>query len=92
MHGNGHDLSLNFSKGSPPPGSHLEPLQWNWEIEHADRKREAKADAAADGAAPFPVDRKVLKDVVREHRGIAVGRIKFLSAGRFPIPMFKIET
>ncbi|KAG5718895.1 hypothetical protein E4T56_gene17382, partial [Termitomyces sp. T112] len=83
MHGNGHDLSLNFSKGSPPPGSHLEPLQWNWEIEHADRKREAKADAAADGAAPFPVDRKVLKDVVREHRGIAVGRIKFLSAGTF---------
>ncbi|KAG6873331.1 hypothetical protein C0995_000190 [Termitomyces sp. Mi166 len=83
MHVNGHDLSLNLCKDLPPPEPHLEPLQWNWEIEHADRRREAKGDAAADGAAPFPVDRKVLKDVVREHRGIDVGRIEFINAGTF---------
>ncbi|KAG6879621.1 hypothetical protein C0992_000456 [Termitomyces sp. T32_za158] len=83
MHGNGHDLSLIPNQDFSPTEPRLEPLQWSWEIEHADRQREVKADAAADGAALFPVDRKVLKDVVREHRGVDVGRIEFLSAGTF---------
>ena len=58
------------------------PLQWNWEIEHADRKKERKADAALHGATPFEVDRKVLKDIVREKMGVDVGLITFLSAGK----------
>ncbi|KAF8799492.1 hypothetical protein BYT27DRAFT_7120349 [Phlegmacium glaucopus] len=58
-------------------------LQWDWEIEHADRKKERKADAALHGATPFEVDRRVLKDVVREKMGVDVGRITFLSAGTF---------
>ncbi|KAF9071797.1 hypothetical protein BDP27DRAFT_1321376 [Rhodocollybia butyracea] len=60
-----------------------EILEWDWDIEHADRKLEAKADAALDGASPFEVDRKVLKDVVREKMGAEVVRIKFMSAGTF---------
>ena len=59
------------------------PLQWNWEIEHADRKKERKADAALHGATPFEVDRRVLKDIVREKMGVDVGLITFLSAGKY---------
>ncbi|RDB27484.1 hypothetical protein Hypma_003863 [Hypsizygus marmoreus] len=81
MHGNGHDPSL--TQGAPPAIPQVAPLEWDWDIEHADRKREAKADAAQHGATPFQVDRRVLKDVVRESTGIDVGRITFLSAGTF---------
>ena len=59
------------------------PLQWSWEIEHADRKKERKADAALHGATPFEVDRRVLKDIVREKMGVDVGLITFLSAGEY---------
>lgn len=65
------------SNGAVP----VKPLEWDWEVEHADRKREAKADAALHGAIPFQVDRKILKDVVREKMGVDVGRIAFLSSG-----------
>lgn len=57
------------------------PLKWSWQAEHEDRKREAKADAAVHGAAPFQVDRKLLKDIVREKMDAEVVRIKFLGAG-----------
>ncbi|KAF8996223.1 hypothetical protein BDQ17DRAFT_1364624 [Cyathus striatus] len=56
------------------------PLLWDWNAEHEDRKLERKADAALHGATPFEVDRKLLKDVVREKMGREVGRIRFLSA------------
>lgn len=69
-------LAANTSASPRQP-----PLQWNWEIEHADRKKERKADAALHGATPFEVDRKVLKDIVREKMGVDVGLITFLSAG-----------
>ncbi|KAJ7135807.1 hypothetical protein C8R44DRAFT_609186 [Mycena epipterygia] len=59
------------------------PLEWDWDIEHADRKREAQADAALHGATPFEVDRRILKDVVLEHMKTPVARIVFLSAGTF---------
>ncbi|KAH9477557.1 hypothetical protein JR316_0009779 [Psilocybe cubensis] len=89
MHRNGHNLSLPLSE--PPTDqtptitatSSQEPLIWEWSIEHEDRKKERKADAALHGATPFEVDRKILKDVVREKMGVEVGRIKFLSAGTF---------
>ncbi|EPQ53549.1 hypothetical protein GLOTRDRAFT_116957 [Gloeophyllum trabeum ATCC 11539] len=58
-------------------------IEWDWDVEHEDRKREKKADAAIHGAAPFEVDRRVLKDVVQEKMGTEVGRIVFLSAGTF---------
>ncbi|KAG6830223.1 hypothetical protein H0H92_001663 [Tricholoma furcatifolium] len=83
MHRNGHDLSLSLKNDDVPVKPHIEPLQWSWEIEHADRKRETQADAATHGATPFQVDRKVLKDVVRENRGVEVGRIEYLNAGTF---------
>ncbi|KAL1718341.1 hypothetical protein EV715DRAFT_201306 [Schizophyllum commune] len=70
---------------SPPPvdGGQDGPLEWDWDIEHEDRKREAAADATFLDASPFQVDRRVLKDVVREQMSVDVGRIQFLSAGTF---------
>jgi hypothetical protein len=79
MHGNGHKLSLNLK--NEPPSPLVPPVEWDWDIEHSDRKLEAKADAALHGATPFQVDRRVLKDVVRENTGIDVGRITFLNSG-----------
>ncbi|KAK2465100.1 hypothetical protein APHAL10511_002908 [Amanita phalloides] len=64
-------------------GDFARHLEWDWEYDHADRNREAKADAALHGAIPFQVERKVLKDVVREKMGVDVGRITFLSSGTF---------
>ncbi|KAH7924932.1 hypothetical protein BV22DRAFT_1012251 [Leucogyrophana mollusca] len=58
------------------------PVTWDWDVEHEDRRREAKADAALHGAQPFQVDRRVLKDVVREKMDCEVGRITFLSSGK----------
>ncbi len=87
----GTNLSLNLqqkSEKATQPQLHV-PLQttgplleWDWDIEHEDRRQERKADSALKGAAPFEVDRRVLKDVVRERMGVEVGRIKFLSAGK----------
>ena len=70
---------------SPPPVDSGEdgPLEWDWDIEHEDRKREAAADATFLDASPFQVDRRVLKDVVREQMSVDVGRIQFLSAGEW---------
>ena len=70
-------LTANASESASP----RPPLQWNWETEHADRKKERKADTALHGATPFEVDRRVLKDIVREKMGVDVGLITFLSAG-----------
>ncbi|KDQ60403.1 hypothetical protein JAAARDRAFT_32800 [Jaapia argillacea MUCL 33604] len=59
-------------------------MEWDWDFEHADRKKEAQSDASsAHLMAPFQVDRKVLKDVVKERMGVEAGRIQFLSAGTF---------
>jgi hypothetical protein len=69
------DLSLGLATDQNPP------VGWDWSVEHADRKLEEKADAALHGAHPFQVDRKVLRDVVREKMGVDVGRITFLSSG-----------
>ncbi|KJA21523.1 hypothetical protein HYPSUDRAFT_202873 [Hypholoma sublateritium FD-334 SS-4] len=59
------------------------PLTWDWAVEHEDRKRERKSDAASHEPTPFEVDRKILKDVVREKMGVEVGRIRFLNSGTF---------
>lgn len=63
---------------SPP-----EKLEWNWELEHKDRAKEAKADRAVHHAQPFLVDRKLLKDVVKDKFQLDVARIVFLSSGEF---------
>lgn len=39
-------------------------------------------DTAVHHVQPFQVDRRVLKDVVREKIGIEVARIVFLNAGK----------
>ena len=64
-----------------PSQADLPPLEWDWDVEHEDRKAEAKADAAVHNATPFQVDRKLLKDIVHERMGAEVARIKFLGAG-----------
>ncbi|KAF8872513.1 hypothetical protein BD779DRAFT_1572541 [Infundibulicybe gibba] len=43
--------------------------------------RHSKNRCRLHGATPFQVDRRVLKDVVREKASTEVGRIQFLSAG-----------
>jgi len=98
MHANGRSSSLRLehveetswaddeaSASSSPVMLHQDepPLQWDWDIEHEDRRREREADAKMRDAAPFEVDRRLLKDVVREKMGKEVGRIKFLSAGEY---------
>jgi hypothetical protein len=89
---NGNDLSLNLhndlTNANHPQKrirqeTNTPALVWDWDVEHEDRRRERKADTTLRGAAPFEVDRRVLKDVVREKMGVEVGRIKFLSAGMF---------
>jgi hypothetical protein len=58
-------------------------LEWDWDLEHQDRAKEAKADRAVHNAQPFLVDRRVLKDVVKEKFQVDVARIVFLSSGAF---------
>lgn len=91
MQRNGHDGSVDAVAQYAPllPGTVPLPLaspsttviEWDWHVEHSDRQLEAKADAALHGAQPFQVDRRVLKDVIREMMGCEVGRITFLSSG-----------
>jgi hypothetical protein len=59
----------------------MDALEWDWDVENADRKREAKADSAVHGVPPFHVDRNVLRDVIREKMDCRVVRIEFLSSG-----------
>ena len=56
-------------------------VEWDWDLEQADRKREVKADSAVHGAQPFLVDRNLLRDVIREKLGCRVCRITFLNSG-----------
>jgi len=58
-------------------------LEWDWDLEHQDRAREAKDDSAVHNAQPFLVDRKLLKDVVKDQFQIDVARIAFLTSGAF---------
>lgn len=77
---NGHKPTLK-TEAKPPVYSPIpQLLEWDWDVEHDDRKREEVADAALHGATPFQVDRRMLRDVVREKSGVDVGRIIFLSA------------
>lgn len=85
------DVSTNGAiklESAPKPKPFIE---WDWDIEHADRKSEAQADAKMHGAQPFQVDRRVLKDVVREKMGSEVGRIKFLSSGEQIAAFFSVR-
>jgi len=75
------DNTLDDAIQNEAESSSRPPLEWDWTIEHEDRKRERKADMALRDSTPFEVDRKLLKDVVREKMGTEVGRIRFLSAG-----------
>lgn len=87
MHQDARTLPLVLPKlPTEPPSNGVassaqEPLVWDWTVEHEDRRKERKADAALHGTTPFEVDRKLLKDVVREKMEQEVGRITFLSAG-----------
>lgn len=82
MSRNAKNLSVDVISNERESSSHTDVVvQWSWDVEHADRRKEAKADAALHGATPFEVDRRVLKDVVREKSDMEVGRIEFLSSG-----------
>lgn len=83
MYLDGHP-TIQLNNHTPPNG--ITPitqpqLVWSWPIEHEDRQKERNADAASHHTRPFEVDRKILKDVVRENMGVDVGRIAFMSAG-----------
>ncbi|KAH8115884.1 hypothetical protein DFH11DRAFT_1506822 [Phellopilus nigrolimitatus] len=52
-------------------------LEWDWDIDVADRAREAKHDG---GDTSFQVDRRVMRDIVKEHMGAEVARIRFISS------------
>ncbi|KAI6011902.1 hypothetical protein PISMIDRAFT_96398 [Pisolithus microcarpus 441] len=69
----------------PSPPASYTPVRWSDEEELADRRREADADSAAvhTPVQPFHVDRRVLRDIVREYAHAQVGRITFLSSGTF---------
>lgn len=60
-------------------------LEWDWDLEHQDRAEEAKADRAVHIAQPFLVDRRVLKDLVKDKFKVDVARIAFLTSGAFTI-------
>lgn len=74
--------SANHANHAKPPSV----VEWDWSLEHSDRKREAKADSTVHGAQPFPIDRNLLRDVIREKLDCRVGRITFLSSGAYPPP------
>lgn len=76
-----HHRPLPGTVPLPPAPFAYTPVEWNWEAEHRDRKHESKADSALHGAQPFQVDRRVLKELVRERTRADVGRITFLSSG-----------
>ncbi|KAB5590838.1 hypothetical protein CTheo_5707 [Ceratobasidium theobromae] len=67
--------------------SHLGPMSPRLEVshpptpgpDHEDERREARAD----GDNPFPVDRTVLRTIIREKLGCEPTHIKFLSSGTF---------
>jgi hypothetical protein len=67
--------------------SHLGPMSPRFEVsqpptpgpDHEDERREARAD----GDTPFPVDRAMLRTVVREKLGCEPSHVKFLSSGTF---------
>jgi hypothetical protein len=75
--------SMSVSHSANSQGSQQVKVEWSWELEHADRMKETKADAAFHGLHPFQIDRKVLMDIVREALGTDVGRIVFLSSGEY---------
>jgi len=68
-----HLIIPHHSHLQTPPSEEEDPL------DALDRVREI----LADGDHPFPVDRKTLKEVMRNKMGQDVVRIKFLSSGAF---------
>lgn len=77
------DSMSAVTEATDPNDSLNPPIEWDWDAEHADREKERKADATMMHMhnGPFQVDRKLLKDVVREKMECEVGRIQFLSSG-----------
>lgn len=68
------DANMSLSLRPPRPAKKLE---WDWDVEHADRAREARLD----GADALQVDRRVMREIVKEHMGADVVRIRFISSG-----------
>jgi len=87
MHPNGQKDPDLDTRTNPP----RLPLAWDWILEHEDRKKERKVDAALHGLIPFEVDRKLLKDVVREKMGVEVARITFISSGICLLTWFFVD-
>lgn len=80
--------SKSLPDPSPPPTSPtqtkkkpVKKLEWDWALEHADRTRESRLDAAGGVGDIFQIDRKALRDAVKEKMGGEVVRIRFISSG-----------
>lgn len=63
------------------------PLVWDWEADQADRERERRAD----GDNSFQVDRRVLRDVVKEVLSVEVVQIRFISSGALATSSFTFD-
>ena len=79
-HIDGQDDSFSFDNTiagrNERPATHV-ALVWDWEADLADRERERRVD----GDNSFVVDRRVLRDVVKEVMGAEVVQILFISSG-----------
>lgn len=85
--------SKSLPDPSPPPTSPtqtkkkpVKKLEWDWALEHADRTRELRLDAAGGVGDIFQIDRKALRDAVKEKMGGEVVRIRFISSGSSSTP------
>lgn len=66
--------SAQFQRTTTP----LKHLEWDWDAEYADRAREKRHDGTDTS---FQIDRRVLRDVVKEKLSAEVARIRFMSSG-----------
>lgn len=66
----------------PEPAATPLKLEWDWDAELADREREIRHDG---NDTSFQVDRRVLRDVVKEKLGVEVAHIRFISSGKYAL-------
>ena len=62
-----------------PPALTPSKLEWDLDIDLADRAREKRHDGADTS---FQVDRRIMRDIVKEKLGQEVARIRFISSGK----------
>ncbi|EJD05625.1 uncharacterized protein FOMMEDRAFT_118799 [Fomitiporia mediterranea MF3/22] len=72
--------SLSTTPGASAHHDAPVKLEWDQDAELVDRTREKRHDG---NDVSFQVDRRVLRDIVKEKLGLDVARIRFISSGTF---------